>query len=69
MSRLLRSKRPERWDAWPASGERIAAKQVEEKNWGVSFVDYDLEFFDHGTCRIESAASPCAAKVSPVSPV
>jgi putative transposase len=44
-------------------------KQIEEKIWLVSFMRYDLGFFDHETCRIESAANPFAAKVSPMSPV
>ena len=30
---------------------------------------YDLGFFDHETCRIESAQNPFAAKVLPMSPV
>jgi hypothetical protein len=30
---------------------------------------YDLGFFDHETCRIESAENPFAAKVLPMSPV
>ncbi|HVP34065.1 MAG TPA: hypothetical protein VMT09_10520 [Steroidobacteraceae bacterium] len=35
-------------------------KQVEEKIWLVSFMRYDLGFFDHETCRIESADSRAA---------
>jgi putative transposase len=44
-------------------------KQVEETIWLVSFMRFDLGFFDHETCRIESAANPFAAKVLPMSPV
>ena len=44
-------------------------KQFEEKIWLVSFMRYDLGFFDHETSRIESADNPFAAKVSPMSPV
>jgi hypothetical protein len=29
---------------------------------------YDLGFFDHETCRIESADNPFAAKLLPMSP-
>ncbi len=43
-------------------------KQVEEKIWLVSFMRYDLGFFDHETCRIESAENPFAAKLLPMSP-
>ena len=44
-------------------------KQVEEKIWLVSFVRYDLGFFDHETCRIETAENSCAAIVLPMSPL
>ncbi len=50
------------------AGQRVVVKQVEEKIWLVSFMRYDLAFFDHETCRIESAANPFAAKLSPMSP-
>jgi len=46
------------------AGQMVGVKQVEEKIWLVSFMRYDLGFFDHETCRIESAANPFAAKVS-----
>ena len=45
------------------AGQMVGVKQVEEKIWLVSFMRYDLGFFDHETCRIESAANPFAAKV------
>jgi putative transposase len=51
------------------AGQRVGVKQVEEKIWLVSFMCYDLGFFDHQTCRIESAANPFAARLSPLSPV
>jgi putative transposase len=51
------------------AGQRVGVKQVEEKIWLVSFMRYDLGFFDHETCRIESAANPFAARLSPMSPV
>jgi len=51
------------------AGQTVGVKQVKEKIWLVSFMRYDLGFFDHETCRIESAESPLAAKVSPMSPV
>lgn len=46
------------------AGQRVGIKQVEEKIWLVSFMQYDLGFFDHETCRIESADNPFVAKVS-----
>jgi putative transposase len=47
------------------AGQRVGVTQVEDKIWLVSFMRYDLGFFDHETCRIESAANPFAAKLSP----
>jgi putative transposase len=50
------------------AGQRVGVKQVADQIWLVSFMSYDLGFFDHETCRIESAENPFAAKVSPMSP-
>lgn len=36
------------------AGQRIGVKQVEEKIWLVSFMRYDLGFFEHERCRMES---------------
>jgi putative transposase len=44
------------------TGQRVGVKQVEEKIWLVSFMRYDLGFFDHEACRIECAENPFAAK-------
>ena len=35
---------------------------VSDKIWLVSFMDYDLGFFDHETDRLGSAENPFAAK-------
>jgi putative transposase len=51
------------------SGQRVGIKQVEERIWLVSFMQYDLGYFDDETCRIESATNPFVAKLSPMSPV
>jgi putative transposase len=51
------------------AGQRVGLKQVADQIWLVSFMAYDLGFFDHETCRIESAENPFVAKVSPMSPV
>jgi putative transposase len=50
------------------AGQNVGVKQIEDRIWLVSFMQYDLGFFDHETCRIESAVNPFAAKVSPMSP-
>jgi putative transposase len=51
------------------AGQKVGIKEVAEQIWMVSFMQYDLGFFDHETCRIESAENPFVAKVSPMSPV
>jgi len=51
------------------AGQKVGVKQIGEKIWLVSFMQYDLGFFDHETCRIESAANPFTAKLLPMSPV
>ena len=50
------------------AGQSVGVKQVEEKIWLVSVMRYALGFFDHETCRIESADNPFAAKLLPMSP-
>jgi putative transposase len=50
------------------AGQRVGIKQVADQIWLVSFMNFDLGYFDNETCRIESAENPFAAKVSPMSP-
>jgi putative transposase len=51
------------------AGQNVGIKEVSDKIWLVSFMDYDLGFFDHETGRLGSADNPFAAKVLPMSPV
>lgn len=51
------------------AGQNVGIKEVADKIWLVSFMQYDLGFFDHETCRLECAENPFAAKVLPMSPV
>ncbi len=51
------------------AGQNVGIKEVSEKIWLVTFMHYDLGFFDHETGRVECAENPFAAKVSPMSPV
>jgi hypothetical protein len=44
-------------------------KQVSDRIWLVSFMDYDLGYFDDEKCRLEPLASPFGPKVLPMSPV
>ena len=49
------------------AGQKVGIKEVSERIWLVTFMHYDLGFFDHETCRIESAENPFGAKVLPMS--
>ena len=51
------------------AGQNVGIKEVSDKIWLVSFMQYDLGFFDHETGRLASADNPFAAKVLPMSPV
>ena len=51
------------------AGQNVGIKEVSDKIWLVSFMDYDLGFFDHETGRLGTADNPFAAKVLPMSPV
>ncbi len=51
------------------AGQKVGVKEVEDKIWLVSFMQYDLGFFDHETGRLESGQNPFEARVLPMSPV
>ena len=51
------------------AGQNVGVKQVSDQVWLVTFMHYDLGFFDHETCRLESVDNPFDAKVLPMSPV
>jgi putative transposase len=51
------------------AGQSVGIKEIAENIWLVTFMNYDLGFFDHETGRVECAENPFAAKVSPMSPV
>jgi putative transposase len=44
------------------AGQNVGIKEVEEKIWLVTFMNYDLGFFDHETGRVECAENPFTAK-------
>ena len=45
------------------------AIRTNDRIWLVSFMEYDLGFFDDETSRLEPAVNPFEAKVLPMSPV
>ena len=49
------------------AGQNVGIKEVSEKIWLVTFMHYDLGFFDHEAGRVECAENPFAAKVLAVS--
>jgi putative transposase len=49
------------------AGQNVGVKQVDNHIWLVSFMQYDLGYFDHQSCRIEPINNPFAAKVLPMS--
>jgi len=50
------------------AGQNVGIKEVSENIWLVTFMDYDLGFFDHETGRLTSVDNPFGAKVLPMSP-
>jgi putative transposase len=51
------------------AGQNVGVKEVSDKIWLVSFMQYDLGFFDHETGRLETVDNPFEPKVLPMSPV
>jgi putative transposase len=51
------------------AGQNIGITEVSEKIWLVSFMHYDLGFFDHEAGRVECAENPFDAKLLPMCPV
>jgi putative transposase len=51
------------------AGQNVGVRQITVRIWLVSFMHYDLGFFDDETSRLEPAANPFEAKVLPMSPV
>jgi putative transposase len=50
------------------AGQTVGIKEIAEKIWLVSFMHYDLGFFDHEAGRVECAPNPFGARLLPMSP-
>ena len=50
------------------AGQNVGVKQVSDRIWLVTFMDYDLGYFDDETCRLEPIENPFGPKVLPMSP-
>jgi putative transposase len=51
------------------AGQNVGIKEVSDRIWLVTFMHYDLGFFDHETCRLEPVGNPFEPKALPMSPV
>jgi hypothetical protein len=51
------------------AGQNVGVRQLSDKIWLVSFMHYDLGFFDDETSRLEPVLNPFEARVLPMSPV
>jgi putative transposase len=51
------------------AGQNVGIKQIDERIWLASFMEYDLGYFDDETCRLEPLQNPFGPKVLPMSPV
>jgi putative transposase len=51
------------------AGQNVGIKQIDDRIWLASFMDYDLGYFDDETCRLEPLENPFGPKVLPMSPV
>jgi hypothetical protein len=51
------------------SGQAVGIREVSDKIWLVSFMLYDLGFFDEDEARVELGENPFTTKVLPMSPV
>ena len=49
------------------AGQKLGIKEVDDGIWLVSFMHYDLGYFDDETCRLEPLANPFGPKVLPMS--
>jgi putative transposase len=50
------------------AGQKVGVTQVGEHVWLVTFMHYDLGYFDDETCRLEPINNPFGPKVLPMSP-
>ncbi|MDZ4663232.1 MAG: IS481 family transposase [Pseudomonadota bacterium] len=51
------------------AGQNVGIKQVDDRIWLVSFMNYDLGYFDEEAARVEPGENPFGAKVLPMSSV
>jgi hypothetical protein len=50
------------------AGQKVGVRQTDDHIWLVTFMDYDLGYFDDETCRLEPIDNPFGSKLLPMSP-
>jgi len=50
------------------AGQKVGVKQVDDHIWLVTFMHYDLGYFDDETCRLEPIGDPFGPRLLPMSP-
>lgn len=51
------------------AGQNVGIRQVDDKIWQVTFMDYNVGYFDNVANRVEAGADPFGSKVLPMSSV
>jgi len=51
------------------AGQTVGVKKNDDRIWLVSFMNYDLGYFDGETCGLQPLANPFGPKALPMSPV
>ena len=51
------------------AGQKVGVREEEDGIWQVSFMDYEIGYFDLDSCRIEPVANPFGPKVLTMCPV
>jgi putative transposase len=50
------------------AGQTVGVKQTDDHIWLVTFMEYDLGYFDDETWRLEPIDNPFGPKLLPMSP-
>ena len=50
------------------AGQNVGVTQVGDRVWLVSFMQYDLGYFDDETIRVEPIENPFGSRLLPMSP-
>jgi putative transposase len=51
------------------AGQNVGIREIEDRIWLVSFMSFDLGYFDEDSCRVEPLDNPFGSKVLPMSSV